>query len=47
MAKVALAQTTTTDDFEANLEVADRMVREAADNGAALLAFPEVFLYLG
>ena len=47
MTKVALAQTTTTDDFKANLEVADRMVVEAADNGAALLAFPEVFLYLG
>jgi len=47
MTKIALAQTTTTDDFDANLEVADRMVREAAGNGAALLAFPEVFLYLG
>ncbi len=47
MAKFALAQTTTIDDFDANLEVADRMVREAAENGAALLAFPEVFLYLG
>ena len=47
MTKIALAQTTTTDDFDANLEVADRMVREAAENGAALLAFPEVFLYLG
>lgn len=47
MTKIALAQTTTTDDFEANLEVAERMVIEAADNGAALLAFPEIFLYLG
>ena len=47
MTKIALAQTTTTDDFDANLEVADRMVREAADNGATLLAFPEIFLYLG
>lgn len=47
MTKIALAQTTTTDDFDANLEVADRMVREAAENGAALLAFPEIFLYLG
>lgn len=47
MTKIALAQTTTTDDFDANLKVADRMVIEAAENGAALLAFPEVFLYLG
>jgi deaminated glutathione amidase len=47
MTKIALAQTTTTDDFVANREAADRMVREAAENGAALLAFPEVFLYLG
>jgi len=47
MTKIALAQTTTTDDFDANLKVADRMVIEAADKGAALLAFPEVFLYLG
>jgi predicted amidohydrolase len=47
MTKIALAQTTTTDDFDANLEVAERMVVEAAENGAALLAFPEVFLYLG
>jgi predicted amidohydrolase len=47
MTKIALAQTTTSDDFGANLKVADRMVIEAADNGAALLAFPEVFLYLG
>ena len=47
MTRIALAQTTTSDDFAANLEAADRMVREAAENGAALLAFPEVFLYLG
>ena len=47
MTKIALAQTTTTEDFDANLKVADRMVIEAAENGAALLAFPEVFLYLG
>jgi predicted amidohydrolase len=47
MTKIALAQTTTTEDFDANLAVADRMVVEAAEAGAALLAFPEVFLYLG
>jgi predicted amidohydrolase len=47
MTKIALAQTTTSDDFDANLEAAERMVVQAAENGAALLAFPEVFLYLG
>jgi len=47
MTKIALAQTTSTSDFDANLAVAEAMVEEAADNGAALLAFPEVFLYLG
>jgi predicted amidohydrolase len=47
MTKIALAQTTSTDDFEANLAVAERMVMEAAENGASLLAFPEIFLYLG
>lgn len=47
MTKIALAQTTTTDDFDANLEVAERMVVEAAGKGADLLAFPEIFLYLG
>lgn len=47
MTKIALAQTTSTADLDANLEVAEGMVVEAADNGAALLAFPEVFLYLG
>lgn len=47
MTKIALAQTTSIADLDANLEVAEGMVVEAADNGAALLAFPEVFLYLG
>ena len=47
MTKIALAQTTTSDDFDTNLAFADRMVTEAAGNGAVLLAFPEVFLYLG
>ncbi len=47
MTKIALAQTTTTDDLDANLEVSEGMVREAAENGASLLAFPEIFLYLG
>ena len=47
MTTIALAQTTSTDDFDANLAVAKAMVEEAAENGAQLLAFPEVFLYLG
>lgn len=47
MTKIALAQMTSTDDLDENLEVAERMVIEAADNGADLLAFPEIFLYLG
>jgi len=47
MTKIALAQMTSTDDFAENLEVADRMVEEAAGVGAELLAFPEIFLYLG
>ena len=45
MTKIALAQTTTGDEFGTNLEAADRMAQEAAENGAALPAFPEVFLY--
>ncbi len=45
--RIALAQTTSTDDFDANLAIAEAMVREAAAEGAALLAFPEVFLYIG
>ena len=45
--RVALAQTTATEDFEGNLRVARAMVAEAAAGGAALLAFPEVFLYVG
>jgi len=44
---IALAQTTTTDDLEANLAVAETLIEQAAGEGAALLAFPEVFLYLG
>ena len=44
---IAIAQTTSTSDFEANLAFADRMVEEAAAAGADLLAFPEVFLFVG
>lgn len=45
--RIALAQTTSTDDLAANLATAEAMVAEAAAEGAALLAFPEVFLYVG
>ena len=45
--RIALAQTTSTDDMPANLAAAEAMVAEAAAEGAALLAFPEVFLYVG
>ena len=47
MSKVALVQTTSTDDFDGNVEVAERLLREAVETGAGLIAFPEVFLYLG
>lgn len=45
--RIALAQMTSTEDFQANLAEAMRLVDEAAAQGAALVAFPEVFLYLG
>lgn len=45
--KVALAQTTAGDDLAANLSVARALVARAAGEGAELLAFPEVFLFVG
>lgn len=47
MIRIAVAQTTATDDFEQNLQIARDMVSEAAAGGARLLAFPEVFLFVG
>ncbi len=47
MATIALAQTTSTDDFQANLATAEHLVAEAAARDADLVAFPEVFLFLG
>jgi predicted amidohydrolase len=47
MARLALAQTTSSDDFAQNLSVAEQMIPQAAANGADLLAFPEVFLFVG
>jgi predicted amidohydrolase len=45
--RIALAQMTSTEDFEANLAEALQLVEEAARAGVQLVAFPEVFLYLG
>ena len=45
--RIALAQMTSTEDFQANLAEALRMVDEAAAAGVQLVAFPEVFLFLG
>ena len=47
MARIALAQTTSTDNLEENLAAALEMVEQAAAGGADLLAFPEVFLFIG
>lgn len=47
MAKLALAQTSSTDELERNLAVAEDMIPRAAEAGADLLAFPEVFLFIG
>lgn len=45
--RIALAQMTSTEDFQGNLAEALRMVDEAAAAGVQLVAFPEVFLFLG
>lgn len=47
MSRIALAQTTSTNDFDANLKAALEVVEQAAAGGADLLAFPEVFLFIG
>ena len=47
MATLALAQTTSGDDFQKNLDIALDMVGDAADLGVDLLMFPEVFLFVG
>lgn len=44
---VALVQTTSTDDYRANLEYGLAMVAQAAARGAQVVAFPEVFLFIG
>ncbi len=47
MAKIALVQTTSTDDFDANLAAALECIEATAAEGVALVAFPEVFLFIG
>jgi predicted amidohydrolase len=44
--RLGVVQMTSTDDLEANLEVAEAWVREAAAQGAAFIALPEMFAYL-
>jgi deaminated glutathione amidase len=44
--RVALVQTTSTDDVAANLTAASRLVEEAAERGASLVALPENFAFL-
>jgi predicted amidohydrolase len=45
--RVAVCQMRSTDDVEANLALAEGLVREAADGGAVLAALPEYLEYMG
>ena len=45
--RVALCQMRSGPDVEVNLELADRLLQEAADRGAELAVLPELFAYLG
>ena len=47
MMRAAAVQLTSTADWEANLEAADRLVREAAAGGAELVVLPEKWSVLG
>lgn len=44
---VAVAQLTSNDDVESNMDAVERCVRAAADRGAALVLIPECFSFLG
>jgi predicted amidohydrolase len=45
--RVAAVQLNSTDDYERNLEVAERLLREAADDGAEMVVLPEKWTVLG
>jgi predicted amidohydrolase len=45
--KVGVIQMTSTADVEANLRAVERLVGEAAEDGARLVVVPECFAYLG
>jgi predicted amidohydrolase len=45
--RVALVQMNSRDDRETNMREACRLIEAAADQGADLVALPELFLYLG
>jgi predicted amidohydrolase len=45
--RAAAIQLNSTDDFDRNLETADRLVREAAAHGAELVVLPEKWTVLG
>lgn len=47
MLKVAVAQTNSQDDVEANLKVAQRLIEQAAGAGAKLILLPENFAFMG
>lgn len=47
MIRLALAQMTSGEDFSRNLTVAESLISAAVKGGADLLAYPEVFLYIG
>ncbi len=44
---IGVIQMDTRDDYEANMEAACRYIDEAAAKGARIVAFPEVFNYIG
>jgi predicted amidohydrolase len=44
--RVALVQTTSSEDVAANLRAASQMIEEAAERGASLIALPENFAFL-
>lgn len=44
--RVGVVQMTSTDDLSANLDAAERLLREAGSLGAEFIALPEMFAYL-